>query len=166
MAQADRHLIIDGYNVIHAVDDFRPLLPRSLDLACTQLVERVRIIHDIEGIAVTTVFDGKGTSIDIQKPGGQPGFSVIYAPVDATADGIIEQLVRNAPDPREVTVASRDNLIAEGARSSGGVCIWPEDLMGWVARCEGRMARLIAQKRQQSRRLGGSDDPWRALDAL
>ncbi len=164
--QPDRHLIIDGYNVVHALEAYAQYLPASVDLACSALIEQVRVIHDVEGVTTTLVFDGNGNTVDIQKPGNQPGFSVVYSPRDVSADGIIEQIVRKSSDPPNVTVASRDNMIAESVRSAGAVCITPVDLLDWVARCEQRQRQQLDTRRKRQKKIGKQDSPWNALDGL
>ncbi len=167
MAHPEAHLIVDGFNVIHALPEYGRLLPGSLDLACSRLVEAVRLVHDAEGIYVTVVFDGKGDRVEVERTAGIVTFSILYSPRSVTADGVIEQIVRQARHPREVTVASRDNLVAESVRSAGGICITPEDLADWVARAHGRIGRLLEQRRRQTReRLRHEASPWDALDRI
>lgn len=164
--QPDRHLLIDGYNVIHALPQYTHYLPASLDLSCNLLVESARVIHDVDGWAVSVVFDGRGSTLEISKPGNQPGFSVVYSPLGVTADGVIEQIVRRSSDPTNLTVISRDNLVAESVRAAGGVCSPPEELEAWIARCQARQQRHLDQRRRKQHQREAADSPWNALDNL
>ncbi|MGF1451075.1 MAG: NYN domain-containing protein [Opitutales bacterium] len=167
MASPDAHLIVDGYNVIHALDDYRCLLPASLDLACSRLVEAVRAIHDAEALAITTVFDGRGNEVTIERPGNVISFSVVYSPSHVSADGVIEQIVRRAKRPQEVTVASRDNLVGESVRSAGGICISPEELADWIGRAENRLRRMLeARRAKHKRQEKAGPSPWDELGKL
>lgn len=167
MPSPDAHLIVDGYNVIHALAAYRCLLFGSPELACARLVEAVRAIHDAEAIAVTTVFDGQGNRTTIERPGNVVTFSVVYSPSHLSADGVIEQIVRRAAKPEEVTVASRDNLIAESVRSAGGFCIEPEALADWIARAEDRLRLLLENRRRKIRESEKPpSSPWDALGRL
>lgn len=161
-----RHLLIDGYNAIHALEAFRPYLPRSLDLACSRLVEQVRVIHDVEALRTTVVFDGRGRQLEIERPGGVMTFSVIYSPADVSADGIIEQIVRRSECPPEVTVVSRDNLVAESTRAAGAVCIPPDELLHWMGRCAARQAASLQKRRLRAKAEEARHSPWSALDRL
>lgn len=163
---AQNHLLIDGYNVIHQWPEFAVRFPHDPAGTCDQLVEAVRVIHDMDRTRVTVVFDGKGALPDVQFPGEIRTFAVVYSPSDLTADGLIEQIVKNAKDPRTCTVVSRDNLIAESIRASGGFAIRPEELRDWVARCEARSRQNISRKNKEVRQQWKSQSPWDALDGL
>jgi len=160
------HLLIDGYNVIHQWPDFARRLNRDAAGTCDQFVETVRVIHDIDHWSVTVVFDGRGKTVDIQHPGEVATFAVLYAPSDLSADGLIEQIVRNAAAPSRFTVVSRDNLIAESIRASGGFALRPDDLWEWVNRCEQRSRQTIRQHQRSVRREWKESSPWDALDDL
>jgi predicted RNA-binding protein with PIN domain len=164
-SQPDRHLLVDGYNVIHAEKAFAVYLPTSLDLACRLLVEQLRPIHDVVGCAVTIVFDGNRATTTIEKPGNQPGFSVVYAAEGVTADGLIEQVVRMSRQPEHVTVASRDQAIAQTARTLGASCLPPEALLQWAQQCHQRQTEYL---RQHRRKLDNAPhaSAWAALDLL
>ncbi|GHC00527.1 NYN domain-containing protein [Cerasicoccus arenae] len=160
------HLLIDGYNVIHQWPDFAVRFKRDPAGTCDQLVEAVRVIHDIDNYRVTTVFDGRGAMVDVQYPGEIRTFAVLYSPSDLSADGLIEQIVKNAKIPGTCTVVSRDNLIAESIRASGGFAIRPEELADWIKRCEGRSRQTITQKQKAVRLAWKESNPWDALDGL
>lgn len=163
---ARNHLLIDGYNVIHQWPDFAERFRRDPAGTCDQLVEMVRVIHDMDRYRVTVVFDGRGATVDIQHPGEIPTFAVLYSPTDLSADGLIEQIVRNAKEPSTCTVVSRDNLIAESIRASGGFAIAPDELRNWVDRCDARSRQNITQKNKEVRQKWKEKSPWDALDGL
>ncbi|WP_269538838.1 NYN domain-containing protein [Cerasicoccus fimbriatus] len=164
--RAKNHLLIDGYNVIHQWPDFAEYFHRDPAGACDHLVETVRVIHDIDNYRVTVVFDGRGAMVDAQFPGNIATFAVLYSPSDLSADGLIEQIVKNAKDPKTCTVVSRDNLIAESIRASGGFAIRPDDLRDWVARCDSRSRQAINQRQKQVKKQWKEKSPWDALDGL
>ncbi|MGE9295674.1 MAG: NYN domain-containing protein [Puniceicoccales bacterium] len=160
------HLLIDGYNVIHQWPEFARRLNRDAPGTCDQFVEAVRVIHDVDHWRVTVVFDGRGKMIDIQHPGEVATFAVLWAPADLSADGLIEQIVKNAKDPARFTVVSRDNLIAESIRASGGFALRPDDLREWVKRCEDRSRKSINEHQRSVRKQWKETSPWDALDGL
>lgn len=137
----------------------------DVDAARDLLVETVRVIHDVEAVEVTVVFDSNRDLLAIEHPGNQETFAVVFAPAGTTADGIIELLVQRI-DPRyrrEVTVVSRDNMIAESVRASGAVVVHTPDLLDWVARCDARQSDFIRKKRREQNRNWNNDNPWSAL---
>lgn len=168
MSDTSQHLLIDGYNVLHQWPEYRRLMKSGIVAAAERLIEDVRPIHDIDGVRVTIVFDGQGTQVQIERPSGQQTFSVLYAPAEVTADGLIEQLVARAALPHHCTVVSRDNLVGESIRASGAVLMTVDWLFDWVARCQGRMdteaGRRRRELRQDWKRSAGS--AWDALDSV
>lgn len=151
MSDYSQHLLIDGYNVLHQWPEYRRLLKSGTVAAAERLVEDVRPIHDIDGVRVTLVFDGQGARVQIERPSGQQTFSVLYAPAEVTADGLIEQLVARATAPQHCTVVSRDNLVGESIRASGAVLMTVDWLFDWVERCRRRMDGVVTQRRRAQR---------------
>lgn len=166
MPETSQHLLIDGYNVLHQWPQYRRLLKSGVAAAAERLIEEVRPIHDIDGVRVTIVFDGQGTQVQIERPSGQPTFSVLYAPAEVTADGLIEQLVARASAPQHCTVVSRDNLVGESIRASGAVLMTADWLFDWVERCQRRMDTGMAQRRRAQREQWKSagSDLWDGLN--
>ncbi|WP_309400551.1 NYN domain-containing protein [Cerasicoccus maritimus] len=160
------HLLIDGYNVIHQWPDFAERFKRDPAGTCDHLVEAVRVIHDVDNYRVTIVFDGRGAMVDVQFPGEISTFAVLYSPSDLSADGLIEQIVKNAKNPKSCTVVSRDNLIAESIRASGGFAIRPEELWDWVKRCDSRSRQTIQTRQKKVKQQWKEKSPWDALDGL
>ncbi len=144
MNSPDRHLIVDGYNMIHRIAALERIFRESAEAACESLVAMCRSIHDEDGIRTTVVFDGREKQTQIQYPCGRDSFAVVYAPRQLTADGVIERMLARAKKPDRITIASRDNMIREATAARGAFSIDGDGLEDWVARCErrtrGRMA--------------------------
>ncbi len=147
MKQWDKHLLIDGYNMIHGIGHLSRILEESQQAACEGLVQMARTIHDEEGFRVTVVFDGREKRIQVENPCNRATFSVIYAPRQLSADGVIEQLLAKSREPDLVTVASRDNMIREAAAARGAFYIDSEGLEDWVSRCERRTRARLGQRK-------------------
>ncbi|MGF1448285.1 MAG: NYN domain-containing protein [Opitutales bacterium] len=160
------HLIIDGYNVIHAWSRTRTLLRQGWAAAVAELARSVRVIHDEEGWQVTVVLDGKGERLSIEHPGGQNTFSLVYAPAGMAADTIIEQLVHRLPDPAQATVASRDNLVIETTAAHGATPISPDGLADWVERCAQSQTDGLLRRRTSLDQSWQSGTPWDKLETL
>lgn len=161
------HLIVDGYNVIHAWPDTRQQLRRGQwSSAVAALVGRVRVIHDHEGCQLTLIFDGKGDKLQIEHPGDQPTFSVVYSPSGVAADTIIEQLVNRLPRPEEATVASRDGLVVETTAAIGATPLSPEGLLEWIERCEVAQSDGLKRRRRSLEKEWKRQTPWDSLEGL
>lgn len=113
------------------------------DAAREVLIQKVRVIHDIDDLRVTVVFDGAGQRPEIERQPESPDFTVIYAPSDSTADTLIERLVANSKNPERVTVASQDFMIRETVQTLGAFTMHPEDLEKWVERCLQRQRQKL-----------------------
>jgi hypothetical protein len=172
---ADRHLLVDAYNVIHAWPELRALLGKdNPDAARARLLELLRPIHDTEGWRVTVVFDGRGDELLIERPGTDLTFSCVYGPRGLSADGVIEQLVANAAEraggkarrgeEMEIIVATRDNLLGEAAAACGARPLSPDGLLDWAQHAAARQRENVAtrsKRTQKDWRAGGS--PWDKL---
>lgn len=138
MSAPERHLVVDGYNIIHRIESLHRILAESQEAAVESLVAMARAIHDEDGIRVTVVFDGREKQTQIEYPCGRQSFAVVYAPRHLTADGVIERMLARAKQPEQITVASRDNMIREAAAARGAFFIDGDAFEDWTARCERR----------------------------
>ncbi|WOO40338.1 NYN domain-containing protein [Rubellicoccus peritrichatus] len=159
------HLLIDGYNVLHAWPELRRQMKRSVDGARDNLIETVRVIRSVDGLRITLVFDGKGDKPEVEYPGDDNGFAVLFAPAGISADALIEQIVRKAKKPERCQVISRDNLVIESIRAAGGYGYTPDDLADWVRRCEERQTRTIMNQSKSNNKLWKDSNPWDGLES-
>ncbi len=151
-----RHLLVDGSNVMHAWPELRALLPDGRDAARARLTEAVGVLHDLEGLRVTLVFDGRGAQLAAEQPSGAATFARLHTPAGVTADDAIIQLVGQARRPADCVVATDDRGERQAVEALGAAVISAADLAGWVGRAGQRQrARLAAGRRESERR-------WRA----
>ena len=147
-----RHLLIDGANILHAWPELRALIKRDRSAARSRLVQSVSVIHDGEEVRVTLVFDGRGTGLTVERPSGQPTFSVLYTPSAMTADDLIEQLVAKSADPAACIVATGDRGERETVEASGAQVMTPEELAAWVQRVEVRQSARVGELHRSNTR--------------
>jgi predicted RNA-binding protein with PIN domain len=147
-----RYLLVDAYNVIHAVPALRARLADGLDAARDALAEAVRAIRDAEDLHAVVVLDSGGDRVSAERPAGEDRFEFLYAPAALSADGVIERLAARAGSGAEVVVASADRMVRESVRASGGTAITPEELMEWARGCERRLAEAAARRRAENAR--------------
>lgn len=98
-------LIIDGYNLMYqdsALDGRRS----DLQTARQRLVRRIE--QTALGMAekVMVVFDGREDGRDASLD--TPQLEVLFSPSNRTADGLIEQMVHDAPNPDRILVVTSD----------------------------------------------------------
>lgn len=112
-----RWLIIDGNNLLHADPARQALVHRDFALARINLIRQMESLQGIVAERITIVFDG---SIE----GRQPGFEsaaveVLFSPLNASADSLIERLAVGSPDPRAILVISSDRQEREIVEAAG-----------------------------------------------
>lgn len=149
---ATRHLLVDGYNILHAWGwlDARA----EVVVAREKLAGALAPIRDVEDVRVTLVFDGRGAAAAADAAHEAEDFQVVYAPAGLTADGAIERLVAGSPDPAACAVATADGLERETVLAAGGTCVSPEELRAWIERCNHRAA---SARRRSAARTGFSN---------
>jgi uncharacterized protein len=151
----EKHLLVDGANILHAWPELKRLLPREREAAREKLAQGLFAIHDTEEIRVTLVHDGRGTELTREQPSQQITFSVLHTPAGVTADEVIERIVANSSTPANCVVASGDRAIQQTVAASGASWISPADLASWVDRAVSRQTRQAAQLRRTA------DAKWR-----
>ncbi len=164
MRPPDKQLVIDGYNVVHAWTDLKARVRRGgMEAACKLLGDRVRVIHDVEAVRVTLVYDGRGDEIQLHRPGNEITFSILYTPDGLSADSLIEQIVARRRPGSDCWVASDDNLVRASARAAGGLALTAQDLLDWVERCEKQRQRKLERTWKQNETAWRQRNPWQDL---
>jgi predicted RNA-binding protein with PIN domain len=151
----EKHLLVDGANILHAWPDLRALAARDKDAARAQLSQTLRALHDTEGWRVTIVFDGRGAELVVEQPGAHATFAHVFTPGAVTADSVIEQLVGSAADPATCTVATADRAEQQTVSALGAAWCSTDDLRAWCDRAAGRQAGQAAEMRRVN------DRAWR-----
>ncbi len=104
------YLLVDGYNIIFAVDDLKELAQKNLDLARNKLVTLLcnyRAFSESEIIVVFDAYKVKNNPGEVEKVGN---ISVVYTKEAETADRYIEKVSRELIKNYFVRVATSDSL--------------------------------------------------------
>ncbi len=150
---SEKHLLVDGSNILHAWPELRTLVRRERTAAQVRLVSQLSAVHDSEGIRVTVVFDASGAELEVTCPGGRKTFAVVRTPTGMTADDFIERWVGRVDEPAECCVATGD--VGEGRTivALGAQWITPDELAAWVSRAAGGLgAKLAGRSRENDRK--------------
>jgi predicted RNA-binding protein with PIN domain len=114
------NLIIDGYNLLHASGVFPAAGPPTLERARRALLDHlVELLGPKQVARSTIVFDA------VQAPPGLPralmhnGLAVRFARRGGTADELIEELIAEETNPRNLLVVSSDHRVQRAARQRG-----------------------------------------------
>lgn len=124
-------LVLDGYNVIHAVPELARQLDRSLEAARDALVSLCREYRaargDIEELYV--IFDGNEAYAGGLR-GERGGVRVLFTPRHEEADERILQLIRADAGHSRFVIVSNDTYIFNNARVHGARVIPVQEFYG------------------------------------
>ena len=112
-------IIVDGYNVIHAIPRIEGYLGKSLEDARKALADFLvtwQRKRKYKG-KICIVFDGKDEFYSANATLG--GIQCIFTKTKEDADGRIISLVRNAKNPGKIIVISNDNNVANSSKAHG-----------------------------------------------
>ncbi len=105
-----RYVIIDGNNLLHSMHEHAPV-PH---IGRESMVKLIRDWASRVSHAVTLVFDGPMPKGGLAKQMQPAGITVLFSAPE-TADDIIVQMVRAAPDPGQLHIVSSDTAIRHEA---------------------------------------------------
>lgn len=129
------HLIVDGYNVLHAGLRGRAASRGAIDVARQTLLRELETAAAQRGIHCTVVFDG--APIEDVTHASSKHLTVLFSGPRSTADAVIERLVCHAKvSPQgtvpEIVVATDDQM--EGNLVIGwGAHVWSSAMLAqWL----------------------------------
>jgi len=105
------HVLIDGYNLLHANEEWAKLMDSDIEVARARLQDILANYAGFTGSAVTLVFDaykrvpGPGSREDVH------GVDVVYTKEGETADVFIERMVYELGRKERMRVVTSDGLI-------------------------------------------------------
>ena len=147
------HLIVDGNNALHAIDELAQEMSRDRNQARESLLRMLEPLPAGEGIRLTVVFDGRGVRPDLSSHGGMEDYTVIYSSSSEGADGIIERMLMASKAPGNIVVATNDGLIRNCAYQNGAAAMRVEEL---IKRLDSSIDQTSRRVRSRSRNKDGN----------
>jgi len=114
-------IVVDGYNLIHAMPELARLVGSDLERARDGLVSKLAVYRSGRGVRVTVVFDGQGMPAQQGRPPG--GVEVVFSRAPQNADAKIKTMLSLEKSPKSWTVVTSDNSIVRYARDYGAKTI-------------------------------------------
>ncbi len=114
-------IVIDGYNLIHAMPELARLVENDLERARDGLVSKLAVFRSGRGVRVTVVFDGQSMVAQQGRPPG--GIEVVFSRAPQNADAKIKTMLSLEKSPKSWTVVTSDNSIVRYARDYGAKTI-------------------------------------------
>jgi uncharacterized protein len=135
-------LVIDGYNVIHAIPELESKLDASLEAAREALIGRCQALKAARGDIgeIQIVFDGQGDLKQAPMQRGT-GISVLFTPEREEADDRILRLIKAAGRGMEFVIVSDDNYVFNNSRAHGAKAVGVAEFARWLKPKSGRMTR-------------------------
>ena|SRR5579862_4707660 len=125
--------LIDGYNLLHAMGVMRPRMGRTgLERARGQLIGMLAGVYGADAKCVTVVFDAAAAPRDAEREQHHRGITVRFAVDEEEADDLIEQLIRKASVPKQITVVSDDHRIQQAAHRRRCVVMRCDPYLDWL----------------------------------
>ena len=117
-------ILIDAYNVIHALPSFEKSLDKSLRAARDYLIAFCRSYQASRGDVkkIILVFDGS-SEVSFPSDVRQQGIQLVYTESGEDADERILEIIRSLGQEGRVTVVSNDNYVWNNARALGAKAI-------------------------------------------
>ncbi len=161
------HILVDGWNVIHAEPKLKKLLVIDAVSAQKALAEMLEPVHDMYSTRITIVYDGNGADVSIVRPNATVStFSEVYTPSSMTADEFIERYCALARDKSRIVVISNDNMIWETVSSFGAVCMRIGEVVSYGKAAAGDIKRISQNINFQTDRQWQAFSPLAQLDTL
>ncbi len=111
------HLIIDGYNLLHATHSLNRLNSIQLRWERDRLIDQLSVYQKHKPSRITVVFDGWLGGWATEKRETQKGIEVIYSRLGEKADEVIKRSVREKGS--EAIVITSDREISKFAERMG-----------------------------------------------
>ena len=125
----NRFLLLDGYNVIHAIESYKALSAESLEASRYALQDDLVDYRAFTGDTVTVIFDAYTSKAKKIKRESFKGVEVVYTKAHQTADSYIEaEVERLVRDPKNlVRVVTSDWAEQQVVMGSGAVRMTPRE---------------------------------------
>lgn len=141
-------LIIDGYNLLHTIEELKALLSSDIEMARHKLVRKIENTAHRMAEQTTIVFDGKEAGQDAALTSKH--LEIFFSPGKHTADTVIERLVAKFPKPEKILVVTSDRAEANTVLSSGAQVM---SCMEFMAQCE------IDDRKQPAKQIRPGEKP-------
>jgi predicted RNA-binding protein with PIN domain len=146
-SQRPRHLIVDGYNLIHSHPELKKIIQaHGSDAARDALIKEIAILHDYEGWRMTVVFDGRGDAMGVEYPLKHRTFGCVFSPTGISADEVIQGLVEKFSNRDDLVVATGDGGIRIFIQTNGARWLPDDELWRWVREASDSLGRALKRK--------------------
>ena len=105
------YLVVDGYNVLYAWEEFRDIREANIDGAREALIEILQNYQGYAGTGMTLVFDGYKAKSNPGEELKYGDLNVVYTGEGKTADRFIEEFSHENAKKYDITVVTSDRMV-------------------------------------------------------
>ncbi len=120
-------LIIDGYNVLHALDPYKILLEKSLESARDQLIHDAMVYKASKEVDILLIFDGAPDVLVPRQEMNIGGVHVLFSRAPMNADSLIIEKIKKDKRKSGIIIVTHDHSIKSYAKSAGCHCLSPQE---------------------------------------
>jgi uncharacterized protein len=102
------HLIVDGYNLLHADRTLAQLNPNQLQRERDRLVDQLSAYRSLRQMEITLVFDGWQGGWPTEKRERKKGIDLVFSRLGEKADEVIKRLAREKGAGATVVTSDRE----------------------------------------------------------
>lgn len=157
------YLIVDGYNIIFAWDGLREQARTDLAGARERLLDLLSNYCGYHPCELVVVFDSYRVKGGTGSRTKERNLRIVYTQEGESADQYIEALVDKIGKNYAVRVATSDGLIQLSALRSGVLRMSATELLSQVAQVNEKIAEVIRNLHEESRRAAIQSNPLRSL---
>jgi len=110
-------IIIDGYNLIHAIPELYDIFLRDMHKAREHLIFKLTSAFMTHSFQCIVVFDSKEASTHFERK-NEP-IRVIYSYPEGSADDVMVKLVKESQRPRSIAIVSDDKAVRANCKEAG-----------------------------------------------
>jgi predicted RNA-binding protein with PIN domain len=136
-----QYLLVDGYNMIFAWQELRPLAEQDLDAAQRRLQDLLSSYAGFKKHTVVLVFDGYKNKGSTGEKTVEGGLRVVYTAEGETADAYIQTLAAEVGRSYTLRVASSDSMIQLSSLGSGVLRVSARELEQEVLEAQREMRK-------------------------
>lgn len=140
-----RYMIVDGYNILHAWEDFSCLLEDNLDGARAKLMDVLCNYQAYIKYELILVFDAYKVKGNLGEMFDYHNIHVVYTKEAETADAYIEKLTHQITRDYYVTVATSDGLVQLITRGQNCTVMSARELREDVERINEEIRQYLAE---------------------
>lgn len=121
-------IIIDGYNMLHLVSQYKRSLSLDLETARDQLIRDLQVYRAQKKVEIYVVFDGSAETPAQNHQISKSGVNIIFSQAPLKADPVIMKMIQSEKRKKRISIVSEDQEIIRFAHTHGCQSLSPQML--------------------------------------